>query len=736
VSGEGRLPRAADAHDHGAEDTPGDATADADTTSPLIVAGRRPLPEALFAYAEAGLAIFPLPPGRKHWTGRDALDYRHATTDRAELHRLTAGVNLADPQAWPNIAMQPGRSGLIAVDLDGKAGMESWVKAATDAGADPWATLGYPTPREDGGVRLLYRAPAELRFGKRVPLDGVEVFGHVGHVVLPPSIHPNGKPYAWATERAMAELPPFGVAMLGRVGDGPDEATDSATTDEVEQFLASLPNAKAPSLYAARALDNLLANLRRATPGSRHQTCVHAVARALELAVDGGLDAGPALDQLCAAFAEVLASERDRLPAAEFAGILRWSVAKVRRARDTSRHAAASGTAFTALVAKAGQVYIDLDPDAVAFVLAISATGALIDGSPPVWGALVGASSGGKTALLELVRDVPQTLLTDEVSTPGLLSWTRGKIPKPTGLLVRLGALGTLLVQDFSTLLTEDGYREREKVFAALRRVHDGHYGRSLGERDGVLDWDGRLTLLTAVTHAVDSYAAHMAALGARWVYLRLSSREVDGKKAMSRMSRSRSNTSETMRELRRQAADLVAVARGRLPDVDVPAQLGDLIDDVAVVCCYGRGNVPRSGYGRREVTGLPDVEEPARAAQGLALLARGALALGLDAEDVGRLVLRCGVDSMPRARAVVLGQLSDGEVLTAAEIARRTGIARTVTREVLDDLRLLGLAETDGDEEHAERDRTPLPYSLGGEAGDIAQAVLKRYRDATFGRV
>jgi len=333
--------------------------------------------------------------------------------------------------------------------------------------------------------------------------------------------------------------------------------------------------------------------------------------------------------------------------------------------------------------------------------------------------------------MLELVRDVPSTVLADELTVAGLLSWTRGKTPKPAGLLPRIGDLGILLVQDFSTLLTEDGYRQREAVFAALRRVHDGRFSRSLGERDADLAWQGRLTLLTAVTHAVDGYGAHMTALGARWVYLRLASRPVEGKKAMSRKSRSRSNTAGAMKELRRLAAELVTAGRQRLAEVELPDELGEVIDSVAVVCGYGRGNVPRSGYGRREVTGLPDVEEPARAAQGLALLARGALALGLDTEAVGRVVLRCGVDSMPRARAVVLGQLSTGEVLTAAKIAHDTGMARTVVREVLDDLRLLGLAEAQGDEDRAEQARTALPYSIGGEAGEVALDVMTRYLKA-----
>jgi hypothetical protein len=702
----------------------------------IVRAGRLPLPEALLAYAELGLHVFPLPPKAKHWQGKDALSYLDATADTAELSRLIDGVDLADPDAWPNIGLQPGRSGLIAVDLDGPAGMDAWTQAAKDADAEPWDTLGYRTPREDGGVRLLYRMPPGVTFGKRIPVDGVELFGTVGHVVLPPSIHPNGKGFVWTTEHELTDFPPFAIALLGTTADQPHAPTAAVTSAEVEAYLDSLPLVTVPTPYGTQALAGLLDRLRQVGRGRRHGTAVHSVTRVLELAADSRLTARPALDELAATFRIVLAGERDRLPAAEFAGILRWSVPRVQRAREEAQRRAESPDAFALLVKRAADVFDGLDPDAVSFALAISATSDLDDGTPPVWGALVGPSSGGKTAMLELVRDMPNTVLVDELSVPGLLSWTKGKTPRQTGLLLRIGKLGTLLVQDFSTLLSEDGYRQREAVFAALRRVHDGHFSRSLGEREADLCWDGRVTLLTAVTHAVDSYSGHMTALGARWVYLRLASREVEGKKRMSAKSRSRSGTATALKELRTMAGELVAAGRVRLPETELSEDLGALIDEVAVVCGYGRGSVPRSGYGRREVIGMVDIEEPARAAQGLALLARAVLALGLDEQSAARLVLRSGVDSMPRSRALVLEQLSSGTVLTAAEIARATGIARTVVREVLADLRLLGLAALFKDDENREEDdRTPLRYSLGGEAGDIAHGVMQQYRDARPGR-
>jgi hypothetical protein len=109
----------------------------------------------------------------------------------------------------------------------------------------------------------------------------------------------------------------------------------------------------------------------------------------------------------------------------------------------------------------------------------------------------------------------------------------------------------------------------------------------------------------------------------------------------------------------RRQAAAALAArivrqagerARTLQPD-DLDPGLLDHILDVAQVVCLGRANVPRHGYGKREIDGLPEVELPPRLAKQLTQLARCLAALGLDPERIRWLVTHAGLSSMPQLR-------------------------------------------------------------------------------------
>jgi hypothetical protein len=151
-------------------------------------------------------------------------------------------------------------------------------------------------------------------------------------------------------------------------------------------------------------------------------------------------------------------------------------------------------------------------------------------------------------------------------------------------------------------------------------------------------------------------------------------------------------------------------------------------VDDWAIVCAQGRGTVPRESYGRREVKGLPVIEEPPRLVGQLTLLARGVLALGESTAAAARLVRRVALDSMPPERLRMLRLLAaDGEV-TAYAASRATGLHRWVAKRVLEDLDVLGVAscDADWDQREAEGGRTkPINYILDGPDAALIKRVI-----------
>jgi hypothetical protein len=389
---------------------------------------------------------------------------------------------------------------------------------------------------------------------------------------------------------------------------------------------------------------------------------------------------------------------------------------------DQPRRRAASAseppTLGDLLEAMALYLFLD-DPDHVRFALAV-AVSAELDG-PPLWGQLVGAPSGGKTEAIEILRD--QAAHLDELTAAGLLTWQPGKgkgtAPKPAGALVRLGQRGLLTIGDMSTVIagSDRSGSAREQLFANLRRIYDGSLNRDIGAPPGAsgpLQWRGRATILAACTPAIDRYTAHGDALGPRWIYFRLAQADAKGERERQQKVLDVDQLEELQAKARHIAGALVDAAARRVRDVALTKPMAEAIFDVAQVACWGRAAVPRHGYGRREIDGLPVIESTPRITRQLLTLARCLLALEVDQTKTLALTRRAGLDSMPEIRRRTLAELLGPDVLTESDLARRLECDRGVARRTLEDLAAIGLVEwPEGDEDEDPRFRLPRLWPL-----------------------
>ena len=177
-------------------------------------------------YAALGWAVFPLQPGEKkpygfttglkaassdpgaaaaRWAGQEALPLR----ERRETDKWFPQAVRARPNA--NIAMATGpASGVWVLDVDGETGIANLLALAEKNGRLP-ATVRQHTG--GGGGQLFYAWPGvlpwgvEIRNGASKFAEHLDVRGAGGYVVLPPSIHPSGRAYAWADGCAPWETP-------------------------------------------------------------------------------------------------------------------------------------------------------------------------------------------------------------------------------------------------------------------------------------------------------------------------------------------------------------------------------------------------------------------------------------------------------------------------------------------------------------------------------------------------
>jgi hypothetical protein len=157
-----------------------------------------------------------------------------------------------------------------------------------------------------------------------------------------------------------------------------------------------------------------------------------------------------------------------------------------------------------------------------------------------------------------------------------------------------------------------------------------------------------------------------------------------------------------------------VDAAASRVRGITLPQPMAEAIFDVAQVACWGRAAVPRHGYGKREIDGLPVIESTPRITRQLLMLARCLLALEVDQAKALALTRRAGLDSMPEIRRRSLAELLNGELLSESDLARRLECDRGVARRTLEDLAAIGLVSwPDGDEDEDPRFRPPRLWPL-----------------------
>jgi len=136
-------------------------------------------------YAADGFAVFPCKPGDKQPLGSLApngcLD---ATTDANTIKEWWTKC----PNA--NIGMATGdKSGLAVVDLDGQEGIASGSRLRLSSNI--CALTG-------NGKQLFYRdSEGKLKNSVKRLAPGMDTRGVGGYVIVPPSLHPNGKRYTW-----------------------------------------------------------------------------------------------------------------------------------------------------------------------------------------------------------------------------------------------------------------------------------------------------------------------------------------------------------------------------------------------------------------------------------------------------------------------------------------------------------------------------------------------------------
>lgn len=185
-------------------------------------------------YAAAGWRVFPILPGSKR-PYRGSHGVNDSTTDGVRIAELWA----AHPGA--SIGVDCGRSGIVAIDIDGAAGEASLAALVRAHGPLP-ATVEAITP--GGGRHLLFRRPAGAIRSRQGVWESIDVRADGGYIVVAPSLHPSGRTYQWApgaspAERNLAPMPGWLVAGCRTFAGAPGGGASGMTPERMGELIAA-----------------------------------------------------------------------------------------------------------------------------------------------------------------------------------------------------------------------------------------------------------------------------------------------------------------------------------------------------------------------------------------------------------------------------------------------------------------------------------------------------------------
>ena len=323
-----------------------------------------------------------------------------------------------------------------------------------------------------------------------------------------------------------------------------------------------------------------------------------------------------------------------------------------------------------------------------------------LDGDP-LWLLLLSGSGNAKTETVQAAAGAG-AIVTSTISSEGaLLSATAAKEKAKNatgGLLRKFGsaARGVLVIKDVTSILSMN--RDlRASVLAALREVYDGSWSRNVGTDGGrTLDWKGRLVVIGAVTTAWDRAHDVIAAMGDRFVVVRMDS-------AVGRLAAGRKAIGNTGSEAQMRA-ELAEATAGVVAGVD-PENSPTLDDDETnrLLAAADLVTLARTGVDhdyRGDVIDAHAPEMPTRFAKQLAQLMRGGIALGMDRTAALNLALRAAGDSMPPLRLAIIRDVAAHPNARTSDVRKRLGKPRATVDRQLQALNMLGVLDVTEEED------------------------------------
>lgn len=316
-------------------------------------------------------------------------------------------------------------------------------------------------------------------------------------------------------------------------------------------------------------------------------------------------------------------------------------------------------------------------PDLEALRAVLAAQRAHFFMGDPVWLFVIGPSGSGKTAIIvQCASAVDRTYVESSITTKSLLS---GTLDGQKASLLEVIGSGILIFKDFTTILSKRDDDQKE-IISQFREVFDGRWSIRTGQRSAI--WEGKITVIAAVTPAIERAWAVHRELGERFMQVRWFSSDSRKIANAARLQRGREKIIGA--EMRRLTKDFFSI---KTPTPTMTEEQGNRIDDLATVIALLRGNVHRDP--KSHVIDSIQPEEPTRIAKALdSLVCNHAGLFGREiTEDDFRIAYRVGFDSVAIKRNLIMGHIPLDGSTTTQKLAADVNLPETSVIYQLEEL-------------------------------------------------
>ncbi len=167
---------------------------------------------------------------------------------------------------WANIGLATGHDGVMVVDIDvsaGKVGAAS-LKALESVHSNLPCTLCVKTG--SGGLHYYFISDLDIKNSQDVVGKHIDVRGHGGYVILPPSNHASGGRYEWATpiDSVVADMPGW-LELLAKTKTPEIDISGDAPDANLQEQVKKASEAKLTAEQLIKLLDFIPADCDRDT---------------------------------------------------------------------------------------------------------------------------------------------------------------------------------------------------------------------------------------------------------------------------------------------------------------------------------------------------------------------------------------------------------------------------------------------------------------------------------------